>query len=135
MLQDTCIGDSGAPLWLLANSDGDSKQAIQIGLTSRGNGCALIDQPGVFTKIKMMTDWIFDKINGTVNKALHASAPITASTPNTIEEQDLTFETFAPVQFEFPSTTTKTTTSVQPHTQTKVLTLIVLKVQSTIAAF
>ncbi|KAI9559284.1 hypothetical protein GHT06_016073 [Daphnia sinensis] len=47
--KDTCQGDSGGPIIV----DG-----VQIGITSYGNGCALPDYAGVYTRVSTYVDWI-----------------------------------------------------------------------------
>jgi hypothetical protein len=50
---DTCQGDSGGPLVVDAGTD--PKVA---GITSFGNGCALPDFPGVYTRVSTYVSWI-----------------------------------------------------------------------------
>eukprot|EP00727_Mastigamoeba_balamuthi_P014789 m51a1_g9936 putative peptidase c14 (4927) ;mRNA; r:73913-115619 len=52
--RDGCQGDSGGPL-VHVDSSGN---AVQVGLTSWGNGCALRDNPGVWTRLSSFRSWI-----------------------------------------------------------------------------
>ena len=54
---DYCQGDSGGPLWRLS-ARGGRKIAVQIGIISRGQKCARINRPGIYTKISSFTEWI-----------------------------------------------------------------------------
>ena len=54
---DYCQGDSGGPLWRLSVRGG-RKIAVQIGIISRGQKCARINRPGIYTKISSFTEWI-----------------------------------------------------------------------------
>nr|CAH0113029.1 unnamed protein product [Daphnia galeata] len=50
---DSCQGDSGGPLF---TGTGDS--AVQHGIVSWGQGCALAGYPGVYTQVSFFLDWI-----------------------------------------------------------------------------
>jgi secreted trypsin-like serine protease len=52
--RDACYGDSGGPLYATDPQGG----LVQIGLTSRGAGCATKTFPGVFTDVRRMHGWI-----------------------------------------------------------------------------
>lgn len=49
--EDACQGDSGGPLY-------DSSSDTLVGVTSWGNGCALKDYPGVYSRISDEWEWI-----------------------------------------------------------------------------
>ncbi|XP_076817749.1 transmembrane protease serine 9-like [Clavelina lepadiformis] len=55
---DSCQGDSGGPLICLV----DEKTWYQIGITSFGNGCALPNYPGVYTRVSFFSNWIDEVI-------------------------------------------------------------------------
>jgi secreted trypsin-like serine protease len=51
---DACYGDSGGPLYV-TDSEG---RPVEVGLTSRGAGCATKLFPGIFTDVRRMHGWI-----------------------------------------------------------------------------
>ncbi len=53
--KDTCQGDSGGPI-LYFNTSNDTYH--QTGVTSFGNGCAVANTPGVYTRAANYIDWI-----------------------------------------------------------------------------
>ncbi len=55
--QDSCLGDSGGPLWKVFGAK--SPTAFIIGVVSRGLNCANNDAPGIYARVKMYLDWIF----------------------------------------------------------------------------
>lgn len=68
---DACQGDSGGPLWVWTRNGkkleqkiqgGNNIKAFQIGIVSRGEGCAWRNKPGIFTKISMFKDFIQSKM-------------------------------------------------------------------------
>ena len=50
---DACNGDSGGPLICNLNDT-----PVLVGITSRGKGCALEDNPGIYTTVYKYIDWI-----------------------------------------------------------------------------
>jgi len=50
---DSCQGDSGGPLFT-----GTGTNAVQHGIVSWGQGCALPGYPGVYTRVASFIDWI-----------------------------------------------------------------------------
>mmetsp|Transcript_3810 Transcript_3810/g.10722 ORF Transcript_3810/g.10722 Transcript_3810/m.10722 type:complete len:529 (-) Transcript_3810:335-1921(-) len=52
--KDSCQGDSGGPIFT-TNGNGER---TQIGIVSRGNGCARANYPGIYTRVGVMYDWI-----------------------------------------------------------------------------
>jgi len=55
--KDSCQGDSGGPL-IARTATG----AVQVGIVSFGEGCALADYPGVYTKVAAYSDFISQSI-------------------------------------------------------------------------
>ncbi|XP_063845815.1 serine protease 33-like isoform X3 [Scylla paramamosain] len=55
--KDTCQGDSGGPLMVEV---GAGKWA-QVGIVSHGEGCALKNSPGVYTRVPAYLSWIASK--------------------------------------------------------------------------
>jgi secreted trypsin-like serine protease len=56
---DACSGDSGGPLSVVGQTATDD---IQIGLTSFGDGCGLINYPTVYTRVSFFKEWIHENI-------------------------------------------------------------------------
>nr|XP_040581182.1 uncharacterized protein LOC121129525 isoform X2 [Lepeophtheirus salmonis] len=54
---DSCTGDSGGPLYTWKK-----RYAVLIGIVSRGYGCALYNQAGVYARISAKLSWIKDII-------------------------------------------------------------------------
>ena len=55
--KDTCQGDSGGPIMYFNTAD---NTFYQTGVTSFGNGCAVPNNPGVYTRAANYLDWIED---------------------------------------------------------------------------
>lgn len=62
--KDACAGDSGGPLVCRVpdGAGGYGNQWVLYGLVSWGLGCAKAGQPGVYTNIPKLSDWISDTI-------------------------------------------------------------------------
>ncbi|KAJ3092539.1 hypothetical protein HK102_006092 [Quaeritorhiza haematococci] len=56
--KDTCQGDSGGPLFRLEKYADGSKEFVQYGVTSWGEGCGNPNKPGVYTRVSAFSDWI-----------------------------------------------------------------------------
>ena len=54
---DSCQGDSGGPLWRNIEVEGQVR-ATQIGVVSRGKGCAGFNDPAIFGSVKRIYSWI-----------------------------------------------------------------------------
>ena len=54
---DSCSGDSGGPLWTNTKKDGEVR-ATQIGVVSRGMGCAGFNDPAIYGSVKKIHTWI-----------------------------------------------------------------------------
>ncbi len=55
--QDSCLGDSGGPLWKVLGSP--TRRAFLVGVVSRGLNCANNDAPGIYARVKMYLGWIY----------------------------------------------------------------------------
>lgn len=55
--KDSCQGDSGGPA-----VDFSSGEAVQVGITSWGVGCALPNSPGVYASVAHHWQWIHDRV-------------------------------------------------------------------------
>ncbi|XP_059078655.1 uncharacterized protein LOC131877097 isoform X4 [Tigriopus californicus] len=52
-------GDSGGPMWINMDNNGTSgRRSYLIGIVSRGLGCAQLNQPGIYTRVKTFLPWI-----------------------------------------------------------------------------
>ena len=49
--RDGCQGDSGGPLWRVTGG-----RAVQVGLISRGQRCARINRPGIYTRSALLRE-------------------------------------------------------------------------------
>jgi len=54
---DTCQGDSGGPIWRNIKV-GSNVRATQVGVVSRGQGCAIFNSPAIYTDLAKFYDWI-----------------------------------------------------------------------------
>merc|ERR1712226_349874 len=65
--QDACAGDSGGPLVCRVEDPNNPgrylNQWVLQGLVSWGLGCAKAGQPGVYTNVPKLSDWVTSKIN------------------------------------------------------------------------
>ncbi len=71
---DACQGDSGGPLWVWQRQGhGKQPRAVQIGVVSRGEGCAYRNRPGIFTKLERFANFIKAKVKsgGCTQQASH----------------------------------------------------------------
>ena len=57
--KDSCFGDSGGPLVCFDEIDGVWKQT---GIVSYGQGCAVKDFPGFYSKVSAYKGWIMTQI-------------------------------------------------------------------------
>lgn len=64
--KDACQGDSGGPL---VGTIGTTR--VLVGVTSFGNGCALNNYPGLWSRVSSYTDWIDQQINGPTTPRVH----------------------------------------------------------------
>ncbi len=60
--KDACQGDSGGPLTVLSSSG----NWVQVGIVSNGIGCAVANQPGIYTRVANFDTFISDNV-GTGN--------------------------------------------------------------------
>ena len=52
---DSCQGTTGGPLYKFVGG-----RAYIVGVVSRGNDCAKINQPGIYTDVTKYKDWILE---------------------------------------------------------------------------
>ena len=61
-------GDSGGPLIAMHKYDNaiddDDIYWVIHGITSGGNGCANVNEPGIYTKVSHFAKWIEETIHG-----------------------------------------------------------------------
>ena len=55
--QDSCLGDSGGPLWRVLGSN--KPKVFIIGIVSRGLNCAGSKAPGIYTRVKEYIPWLY----------------------------------------------------------------------------
>ncbi|MCB1755177.1 MAG: serine protease [Gammaproteobacteria bacterium] len=60
--KDSCSGDSGGPLMIEENGE-----YVQAGIVSFGNGCALANYYGVYTRVSSFVDWIDDYVGNGIS--------------------------------------------------------------------
>jgi trypsin len=71
--RDTCSGDSGGPL--VGTSNG---QAVMVGITSFGFGCAQAGHPGVYTRVSAIRAWTLAQLD-TIAAAFPAPASVASA--------------------------------------------------------
>lgn len=68
--KDTCQGDSGGPIVVSKGNDG----YIQVGIVSFGEGCAMANYPGVYTRISRYSTWLRTTSGGDVVASTEGNA-------------------------------------------------------------
>lgn len=59
--KDSCNGDSGGPLWVWMRLGNETRmRGVQIGVVSRGDGCAKVGSPGVYSRVKKLVHWLME---------------------------------------------------------------------------
>ena len=58
---DSCQGDSGGPLWRNLEKEGGTR-AAQIGVVSRGRGCAAFNAPAIYASVRKAYGWIEETV-------------------------------------------------------------------------
>ena len=54
-------GDSGGPLWRNLEKEGEVR-ATQIGVVSRGRGCAGFNSPAIYGSVKQIHAWVRETV-------------------------------------------------------------------------
>jgi secreted trypsin-like serine protease len=70
--KDVCYGDSGGPMFATDPKRG----SVQIGVTSRGGGCATKSFPGIWTDVTKLRGWIDRNINAPCTRQLDPALAI-----------------------------------------------------------
>jgi secreted trypsin-like serine protease len=74
--KDSCQGDSGGPIYGLNGDD-----FVQVGLVSNGQGCALVNNPGVYADVTQRIAWIESKVGvGNITLATDIDEVLSTST-------------------------------------------------------
>lgn len=58
--RDACQGDSGGPF--MCRNPHFLNQWYLAGIVSHGEGCARPNEPGVYTRVSLYIDWLYDQI-------------------------------------------------------------------------
>jgi secreted trypsin-like serine protease len=70
--KDACYGDSGGPMFATDPHRGP----VQIGVTSRGGGCATKSFPGIWTDVTKLRGWIDKNISAPCQRQLDPALAI-----------------------------------------------------------
>uniref|UniRef100_A0A3Q1IWK7 Peptidase S1 domain-containing protein n=1 Tax=Anabas testudineus TaxID=64144 RepID=A0A3Q1IWK7_ANATE len=101
--KDSCQGDSGGPM-----VSKQSTRCIQCGIASFGEGCALPNFPGVYTRVSQYQSWI--------NSTITSNQPgfITFTSTGTDSDLSVSCEGLPPPPTTTTTTTITTTTTPKP---------------------
>lgn len=76
--KDSCSGDSGGPLLVLGRGP---RLDVQVGIVSFGEGCGLVNKPGVYTRVSTYSDWIRAQVCA-LSDSKPSSCPAAKLTPS-----------------------------------------------------
>lgn len=103
----TCNGDFGGPLMVDVGG-----QYVLAGVTSHGTGCARAGQPGVYTDVSSVLDWMLPIIESDGKSCGDNSATTTTSTAATTSATEAATSTAAAASTTTTEQATTTTTTV-----------------------